>query len=421
MRRASVLAALVLLAAAPAADAGRWTAAQALDSPAPVFGPAIDVNARGDAVLAWTTNDGVQAAFARRGGGFSAPAPVTGVPHGGGLIKVDIDERGNAAVGWDYGDGSFIAEPELREDSCCTRLAGAVRPAGRASFGPARTLSRAGVDAPEWDVAAGPGGGGFLWAHGDSGLGHDLAAAFGTPGGTVGGRSTVLRAGEYFEELSLLIRRGGSASLAVKHGDGLLLERVRSRGGRYGPRRTIARRGAGESFAGRWADARDREFAVWGFSDSVWSTRSPGGAFRTFRRFPARTLGGLDVALDGGVTSVAESGERPSVFASFRAPGARGFSTPRRLATHGRFASVGPRAAAANRGRGMAVWGVTPEEGASRVYARRLLRGAPVGAARRMQVGGGQALSPVTAASASGRTYVVWVEDGRVATARYIP
>jgi hypothetical protein len=272
-----------------------------------------------------------------------------------------------------------------------------------------------------WDLAAAPGGGGFLWTEGDPYEGSDFKVAFGKAGGTVGGSRKVLPAGD-FAGVSILARRDGSTTLAVSRGDGLLLERVRTPAGRFGPRRTIARRRRDDSVRGRWSYGRDQEFAIFdSLTTRTWSTRARGGTFRTSRGLP-RASDALDVAPDGSVLSLAEAGEPPSLVAAFRAPGAAGFvAARRRVARHSRYSLISPVAAAANRGRGMAVWEVDPEEGRSRVYARRLQRGAPVGAARRLSVDGGPAFSPAAAATPSGRTYVAWVETGRIAVARYIP
>lgn len=415
----AAVAACVLLALAPAAQAGRWTDARTVDSPDPAFGPAIAVNARGDAVLAWSGSGTVWVALARRGGEFAQPQALPGTP--GSDLQVDIDDRGNAIVGWTYHDGTVPEEPELREEGCCVRLTGAVKPASRSSFGPPRTISRAGEQVALWDLAAGPNGGGFLWSLGIVEIGDDLTAAFGTSRGTVGKGRRILDAGRgYFEFASILFRRGGSASLAVSRDDGVVIERVRTPAGRFGPRRTLARKLGTNSLRGRWLFGADREFATFGFfTPSAWSRRAPGQTFQTVRNLSSRSAGPIDVAPDGGALALAEIGGAPSLWSSYLAPGATRLSTPRRLAKHSRWASLAIVPVAANRGRGMAVWRVSPETGAGRVFARRLRRGVPVGAARRM--GGAGAHSPVAGASASGRTYVAWIEAGRVATARYIP
>jgi hypothetical protein len=417
----AALTASVLLAFASPAQAGRWTESRTVASPGPSFGPDLAVNSRGDAVLGWSTRDSVWVAFAKRGSGFGKPRQLTGVPKPGG-VRVDLDDRGNAAIGWMYDDETYVEEPELREDGCCDRLAGAVKPAGRSLFGPARTLSKAGIHLVNWDLAAAPDGGGFLWTEGDPYEGSDFKAAFGNARGTVGGSRKVLPAGD-FAGVSILRRRDGSTTLAVSRGDGLLFERVRTPAGRFGPRRTIARRRRDDSVTRRWSYGRDQEFAVFdSLTTTTWSTRSRGGSFRTFRKLPGDVSAAGDVALDGSALSLTEVGEPPSLVAAYLAPGAPRFVAARqRIARHSRYSLISPVAAAANRGRGMAVWEVAPEEGPSRVFARRLHRGAPVGATRRLSIDGGPAHSPAAAATPSGRTYVAWVETGRIAVARYIP
>jgi hypothetical protein len=413
------LAACALLVLAPVAHAGRWTDAQTIASPDAAFAPAIAVNSRGDAVLAWSGSRTVWVALARRGGGFGKPQALPGSPSSD--LEVDIDHHGNAIVGWTYNDGTVLEEPELREEGCCVRLAGAVKPASRSSFGPVRTMSRAGEQIASWDLAAGPNGGAYLWTLGDVDIGDDLTMAVGSTGGTVGKGRKVLDAGRrYFESVSLLFRRGGSASLAVSRDDGVVIERVRTPGGRFGPGRTLARGRGSNGLLARWLYGADREFATFGFfSPNQWTRRAPGATLQTFRNFSGRTSGEVDVAPDGGVLTLAETGDAPRVWASYLSPGGTRLSTPRRIAKHSQWASVETVPVAANGGRGMAVWHASPEEGGGHVFAQRLLRGVPAGPTRRMD--GGSAHSPAAGASASGRTYVVWVEGGRIVSSRYVP
>jgi hypothetical protein len=276
-----------------------------------------------------------------------------------------------------------------------------------------------------WDLAGGPGGGGFLWTTGDDpgfGSGDDLLTAFGTSGRRVGKGRVIGRAGlnDFYNGVSIVSRRDGSALLAAGLDRGRLIERTRSRGGRFGRPRVIARTRFFE-FVRRWVDARGREFAHWNLSDiDYWSTRAPGGTFRTFREFRRRTLGAIDTAPDGSILSVHSAGS--SVYASARRPGGS-FSSPRRIAVHGRNDFTNTTSAVGNRGRGMAVWEVSRDElGPGRVFARRMRRGVPVGRARQLQLNPGDpANSPSAAASASGNTIVAWVELGRPVFARYIP
>ncbi|MDQ3933258.1 MAG: hypothetical protein M3340_01350 [Actinomycetota bacterium] len=430
MRRLAALLGLAaaLTVAAPA-HAGRWTDPQVLGPPDIAFGPEVDMNARGDAIVAWTTEERTWVALALRGRDFSTPVALTGAPGHGGSVRVSIDERRNAAVGWTYDDRTFVAEPELREDDCCVRLAAAVKPAGRSTFGRARTVSRANTQVIDAQVAAGPGGGGFLWTTSDIGFPEIVVAAFGGAGGLVRGSHTLGRAGDdYYEGVSLVMRRDGSASIVAGVSAGVIRERVRRRSGAFGRWRTIVR-DDGLRFAARWADAAGREFMTGTYDHRGyrWSTRAPGGRFSRFRSFPRRGGGAIDVAPDGRVLSVSTVGgfnSRPSVYASARRPG-RSFSTPRRVAgaVGDRHDFVNTTAALGNRGRGMAVWDVSPDElGPLKVFARPVRGGVPTGSTRQLQLNPGDpAYSPSAAASASGLTTVVWVEKGRIVAARYVP
>jgi hypothetical protein len=429
-RIAALTGALALLALAPAAEAGRWSKPSTMRVSAQPWYPSVDVNARGDAVVAWYEDGrGVIVATARAGRGFRSPVVVSGSLPGGAPLP-RIDDRGNVAVGWTYGDGTVVEdENELRgAEGCCERVAAALRPAGRSSFGPPRTLSAAGQDSTTFDVAAGPRGGGIVWTDGFD-LGDTLFAAFGARDGSIGKPRRILESGrEYFEEVSLLFRRNGGASLAVMRGDGRLFERTRSPGGRYARQRVIARPGEGNDLMFRGADASDRELAIWtGFFPTVteWSARSPGGFFGARRRIPERLVGSVALAPDGGALVVGGGGRRTSVYAATKTRRG-GFSAGRRIARHASDRSLSVRAAIGNRGRGMAAWEVTADTSTvAWIFARPVRAGgAPAGGTRRLALstrGVPNERSPATDASASGRTLVVWTEAGRLALARYSP
>lgn len=426
---AALVALLPLLALPASAAAGRWSKPSTFRDGGQPQSPSVDVNARGDAVVAWTEQRRVVVATARAGRGFRKPVVVSG-PFPGDFVIARIDDRGNVAVGWTYGDGTVVEdENEIRgAEACCERVAAALRPAGRSSFGPPRTLSSPGEDSTQFDVAAGPRGGGVIWTNGFD-LGDNLYASFGASDGSLGKPRRILESGrEYFEEVSLLIRRNGTASLAVKRGDGAVFERTRSRGGRYGRARVIARPGSANTVLFREADASDRELAIWsGYFPTVteWSVRSPGGYFGARRGLPERLLGSFALAPDGGALVVGGGGRRTSVYAATKTRRS-GFSRGRRLAKHASDRSLSVRAAIGNRGRGMAAWEVTADTStASWVFARPLRAGAaPAGGTRRLALstrGVPNERSPVIASSGSGRTLAVWIEGGRLALARYTP
>ena len=422
MRRiAPVLVVAALLTHVPPAGAARWSEPHAIETEVPSFGPAADLNARGDALIAWTGGDRVWASFAPRGRGFSKPVAIEGAP-GGSELKVALDDRGNATVGWLHFDRSVVGDPEERfpAEDCCQRFAGAVRPAGRRAFGKARILSRGGSDVGSFDLDAGHSGGGFLWS--DS---RGLTAAFGTARGEVEPSRQVGPRGVL---ASLLIRRDGTASLVAGFGDGALVERVRGREGTVGPARTIARAGSDAFLTDRWADRGGNEFAEWSSEEAaLWSTRPRGGSYASPRRmrapktYPPSYPQAIAMAPDGGVVTIWD--DNTSVLSSFRKPGGVFGGLARVASVNGGTAF--PEVSLGDGGRGMAAWSVSyyPEPGTDSVFARRLRGGKPEGSLKRLRLSPGSAApahGASVATSASGDALVAWWESpGRIAYARF--
>jgi hypothetical protein len=71
--------------------------------------PAVAIDSRGDATVAWLSNDGtsevVQTATASPGGSFSAPAALSGNGYDASNVQVAMSSPGNAIVSWTRGGG----------------------------------------------------------------------------------------------------------------------------------------------------------------------------------------------------------------------------------------------------------------------------------------------------------------------------
>ena len=417
---------LLLLALAAAAQAGGFSKPSAFPGSDARSGPAVDVNSRGDAAVAWQEGERVVVALARRGGSFSKPVAVNGSTPAGGP-RVRLDDLGNVAVGWTYDDGFVVEnEEEIRgAEGCCTRLAGALRPAGRRSFGPARTLSRADTHAVDFDMAAGPNGGGFIWSTGFI-PGDVLVVAFGERGGRIGKTRTIARSKDYYEGLSVAFYSGGRVSLLAGLGAGPVMERIRSRSGSYSSWRRIATHEAPFFFNTRLRDARGNELLVWSssFDGTDVATRRPGGRVGRKSSLPRRARGALSIAPDGSL--LAARSERDGVHASARLPGGAlgpafpgpAFGPDRLVGSSRKISDAAP--AAGNRARGVVAWTVEPGRG----YVRAWSGHAPRGRFRRLHLAGASSdriHSVSTAAAASGRALAVWAQAGRIGLVRYQP
>ena len=415
--RAGLTAALLLLVLAPAAQAARFSKPSAFPGSDARSGPSVDVNSRGDAAVAWHEGERVVVALARRGGSFSKPVAVNGSTPAG-APRVRLDDLGNIAIGWTYDDGSVVEnEEEIRgAEGCCTRLAGALQPAGRRSFGAARTLSRADTHAVDADVAAGPNGGGFIWSTGYI-PGDVLVVAFGGRGGTIGKTRTIARSKDYYEGLSIAFYPGGRVSLLAGLGAGPVMERIRSRSGTYLPWRRIATNEAPFFFNTRLRDARGNELLVWTSlsAGTEIATRRPGERAGRRSTLARRARGALSIAPDGSL--LAARSERDGVHASARLPGGA-FGPDRLVGSSRKIGYYVP--AVGNRARGVVAWSVDPGRG----YVRGWNGHAPGGSFRRLHLAGASSdriHSVNAAAAASGRSLVVWAQAGRIGLVRYTP
>jgi hypothetical protein len=139
----AALAVALLLAAPAAAQAAAWLPAEPV-SPAPEneTGADVEMAANGDVIAVWKYGTSVWAAIRPAGGSYSAPVQIssgTGIV-GSGAPVVAVDPAGNAVAAWSQSDGSS------------QRTRAAFRPAGGA-FGPADTISAAGVNTQDVSVA----------------------------------------------------------------------------------------------------------------------------------------------------------------------------------------------------------------------------------------------------------------------------
>jgi hypothetical protein len=431
----TLLAASALVASAAAA-AG-WTEPQELAGATATRAPVIDMNRRGDAVVVWVGGDSVFAASSSRGQAFGPPVQLAAGMLTASRTEVDLDDAGNVAVGWIYDDGSDPCEPcDSLSEACCDRLAGVVRAAGAAAFGRVRTLSRRRAQTAYFAAAAGPGGGGFIWATPDTFDHAELVAAFSEPGGRLRSTQTVgrLPREHSIDAVSLLIQADGEASLAFQDDD-RLGERTRSATGRFSRVKTSARV-SGLYLETRELDARGDEVAVWEKdSTTAWATRPRHGRYGRARVVRGAHDTSFALAPDGGALLAWAGGKPPAVLAAARPPGGT-FGKPRRAGVPTDVQFDSEAAATGNRGRGMVGWiwsprGAAEGEGTGEVFARPWLGTAPSGPARQLALPGGGGShgyqfpdvheNPGVAADAKGNSIVVWDQAGRIGYARYRP
>lgn len=396
-------------------------------------GSALDVNSRGDAVVAWFKGTTVYASFARRGGAFGRPIRVgrreSAEWYG---LTVDLDERGNAVLAWIYDDGAFPADEDLRGDyGCCDRLVAAVKPARRGRFGAVRKLSAAGLDVADYEVAAGGGGGGVFWNESLR-----VKASFAGRSGALSKAHVVAEAPDRrelaydFREASIAFLPSGAASMLYADEDDRIREVLRSPRGRYGSPRTVGNETRFFQFMRREVDARGNEVVAW--------TRDPTGSatVRAARRRRGGKLGAArNVSREGseffalavapnGRSLIAWLGDKISPYrigAASAAPGA-GFGPARRVATSNEEIGPGLPAIGAN-GNGMVVW--RTERARTEVFARPWRGAGPVGSVKRLElkVRGRRygPYAPKARTDGSGRTWVVWDDYRRIGYARYRP
>jgi hypothetical protein len=433
MRRLAVLVGVAAtLAAAASAHAAGWTEPQEIVGAGGANAPAVDMNSRGDAAVVWATADSVFVAESRRGKAFGAPVQLASGIRSANRAQVDVDDAGNVAIGWIYDDGSFDCTPcDSISENCCDRLAGVVKPAGAAMFGRPRTLSRKKAQTAYFDVAAGKGGGGFIWATPDTFVPNELSAAFSRPDGELRSTSTIARLSGYINQVSLLIRRDGTASLAFEDDRVRLRERTRSAGGRLSAARTIAA-GGDLDFVTRAADARGNEVGVWEHDVRTgWAVRRRGGRYGRPRTVPGAASTAFALAPDGGALLAWGDAKPQSVLAAARSP-QRSFGKGRRLATSPDKQQWQSLAVAIGNGRrGMAAWQWSGDEATTgQVVARPWAGAGPSGPVRELALPGGggpqtnqfpSRESPAVAADAQGNAIVVWDQDGRIGFARFLP
>ena len=429
-RLAAVVGVAAALVVAASAHAG-WTEPQEIAGASGANAPAVDMNSRGDAAVVWAAGDSVFVAESTRGEQFGAPVRLASGMLAPNRVQVDVDDAGNVAIGWIYNDGSFDCTPcDSLSEHCCDRLAGVAKPAGAAAFRRPRTLSRKKEQTAYFDVAAGRGGGGFIWATPDTFVPDEVSAAFSRPDGELRSTFPIARMGRdhYINEVSLLIRPDGVASLAFEDDVPRLRERTRSAGGRLSSVRTIAHE-EDLDFVARAADARGHEVGVWEHDFRTgWAVRRRGGRYGRARIVPGAGSSAFALAPDGGAL-LAWGGTRSlSVVAAARPP-LRAFGKPRRLATSATDEQQSLAVAIGNGRRGMVAWAWSEAEATTgRVFARPWVGGGPTGTARELALPGGggpqtnqfpSKESPAVAADARGDAIVVWDQDGRIGFARY--
>lgn len=390
---ALLLAAAALTAPAPAG--ARWDEPQDLAPLPPGFSFAYDGNARGDRIAVWEAGGGTfMYAQARPGEPLGPPRPLPDDrrfsdfgPH------VELDESGNALLVWSYFDQT--EEPELRGDGdgCCNGLrARVIRRDG--SFSATTELAPVGEEARFADMQAGPGGAvGVAFHLAGSGASARLQARFGTVRAGLGVREHVARTPFAAPVALSFVRRRARVTYASSTGFGddtepvVFRELERRRRGSYrrlpSPgRSTLARdtirfaTAPGGEQVVTWMRQSPRDPFL---AQAVYSgVRRPGRPF-SFRKLASESaFGAAPVAIEPGGNALAawDSARQAAIVTALRRP-ARQFGTLTRMNSYDEPIDLGMPAIDVNgRGHGLLAWTETPLGGAARlVGAFRNARG----------------------------------------------
>lgn len=207
---------------------------------------AIAANARGRRVIVWAERHGLYLAVAQPGHRFGPARLVHGERHDVTRPRVAMNERGDAVVLWTFLDGTYVAGPEDRDESCCYRGRVAVlRRDGR--LGPIATLSPRGVESRIGAYAIGADGRyGVAWRESDE-PGEDI---LNDPGGKArrallvrisrrGRLGPVKKLDRWNTALALAFVHGRPRVLAYAPNHRLLVERIGHRDGRFGASNTV--------------------------------------------------------------------------------------------------------------------------------------------------------------------------------------
>jgi hypothetical protein len=219
---------------------GEWTRPEDLVPPAPWRGmaPRVAVNARGDAVAAWTLwyrqKSVVQGAYRRKGQAWSPVQALSRVANGVFAPAAGIDQRGGAVVVWDV-------HPRARQTAVLT-------PAGRWR-GPTTILQSPVFSSPTLAVA--PDGRALAMWVAPRGRGQSRVAILAIdkpPGRTWGTPGVVARIRGSVTNLGLSLGNGGrAAAVWVRRSRGTPIEAVRrTTGGRWTSPVTLSRPGGSQ-------------------------------------------------------------------------------------------------------------------------------------------------------------------------------
>jgi hypothetical protein len=247
----------------------------------------VAVDQQGNAIAVWQRYDGsfdrVQAAFRPAGGTFEAPKTLSDPLQSASLPQIAFDSSGNAIAIW------------TRSDGADGRTQFSFRPAG-GSFGSAQTISGAGLDANEPQIAFDPAGNALaVWDSFDGGE-QRIQASLRPAGGSFGTPQPISAAGGDAQEPQPAFDPKGNAIVAWSFNDGAISRAqaaFRPAGGSFEPAKTIS----GPSVAGQDAnnvsvalDLQGNAIVIWDRSDTANSRietafRPAGGSFE-----PAKTI-----------------------------------------------------------------------------------------------------------------------------------
>jgi hypothetical protein len=246
------------LAAASPATAAVWTGVSNISEEGQsAYAPEVAVDAAGDATAVWTRNNGsndvVQTAIKPAGGSWGSPATLSEAGQEASEPQIAVAPSGGAIAVWARYDGSDDVVQAV------------VKPAG-GSWGSPTTLSEAGENATEPQIAVdGAGDATVVWRRYDGS--DDVVQAVVRPaGGSWGSSATLSEAGENATEPHVAVDGTGDATVVWRRFDGsnyVVQAAVKPAGETWGATSTVSEVGREASQPQVAVDAAGGATVVW--------------------------------------------------------------------------------------------------------------------------------------------------------------
>jgi hypothetical protein len=315
--------------------------------------PSVALDASGHAVAVWIEGSQVQAASWSAGSSDAVRTPLTPVSGAnfGSFPKVAFDANGNALAVWSIYDGVDDV------------VQAAFRPAG-GSFGSAQTISAAGQNAWDAQVAFdGQGNALAIWTRSD-GANARIEAAFRPVGGSFGAADVISESGQGATEPQLAFDGAGNAIAVWLRSDGTkwrVQAATRPAGGSFGPAETLSEAGESASTPQLAVDPQGDALVAWELHSSVQvASRPAGGSFGAPERISSidHNAIGPRIAIDRQGNALAvwwDQDATRTVTAVAMRPAGGSFGAPQAISDSG-VEQLSPRVAFDDEGNAAATW-----------------------------------------------------------------